>query len=125
MIAVFGDAGPPLWIWASTRFRGDLDRPAPQGGRGGDRDEDLVARALRGDRQAFDDLYRRHVDLVWGRLGRLIGPDPEREDLVQQTFLEVFRGLPRFRGDARFATFLYRVMLNLACDHLKRRGRRA
>jgi RNA polymerase sigma-70 factor (ECF subfamily) len=89
-----------------------------------DRDEDLVRRATGGDRQAFDDLYRRHVDAVWRRLGRLIGPDPDREDLVQHIFLEVFRGLDRFRGEAAFGTFLHRVMLNTAFDHLKRRGRR-
>jgi RNA polymerase sigma-70 factor, ECF subfamily len=87
-------------------------------------DEELVMRAQRGDRQAFDELYRRYIDLVWGRLGRLIGPDPDREDLVQQIFLEVFRGLPRFRGDARFRTYLYRVVVNRASDHLKRRRRR-
>ena len=63
-------------------------------------DEELVQRAMGGDRQAFDDLYRRHVDVVWRRLGRLIGPDPEREDLVQQIFFDVFRGLDRFRGEA-------------------------
>jgi RNA polymerase sigma-70 factor, ECF subfamily len=89
-----------------------------------DRDEDLVRRATGGDRQAFDDLYRRHVDAIWRRLGRLIGPDPDREDLVQHIFLEVFRGLDRFRGEAAFSTFLHRVMLNTAFDHLKRRGRR-
>jgi RNA polymerase sigma-70 factor (ECF subfamily) len=88
-------------------------------------DEELVQRALGGDRQAFDDLYRRHVDVVWRRLGRLIGPDPEREDLVQQIFFDVFRTLDRFRGEAAFRTFLHRVMLNTAFDHLKRRGRRS
>jgi RNA polymerase sigma-70 factor (ECF subfamily) len=87
-------------------------------------DEELVTRAAAGDRTSFDELYRRHVDLVWSRLGRLIGPDPEREDLTQQIFLEVLRALPRFRGDATFRTFLYRVVLNTAYDHLKRRGRR-
>jgi RNA polymerase sigma-70 factor (ECF subfamily) len=89
-----------------------------------DADEALVARAQRGDRAAFDQLYRRYVDLVWTRLGRLIGPDPDREDLLQQIFLEVFRDLPRFRGEASFRTFLYRVVVNIACDHLKRRARR-
>ncbi|HVR63462.1 MAG TPA: RNA polymerase sigma factor [Polyangia bacterium] len=87
-------------------------------------DESLVARASGGDRQAFDDLYRRYVDLVWTRLGRLIGPDAEREDLLQHVFIEVFRSLPRFRGDASFRTFLYRIVLNVAADHLKRRRRR-
>jgi RNA polymerase sigma-70 factor (ECF subfamily) len=113
------------WLWASSGLRDLGRRTALPVGSGSGSDEELVTRAVRGDRQAFDDLYRRHVDLVWGRLGRLIGPDPEREDLVQQIFLEVFRSLPRFRGDSSFRTFLYRVMLNLACDHLKRRGRRA
>jgi RNA polymerase sigma-70 factor (ECF subfamily) len=87
-------------------------------------DADLVRRALGGDRLAFDDLYRRHVDVVWRRLGRIIGPDGEREDLVQQIFFDVFRTLDRFRGEAAFATFLHRVMLNTAFDHLKRRARR-
>ena len=62
---------------------------------------------------------------MWVRLGRLIGPDPDREDLVQQIFLEVFRDLRRFRGDSSFRTFLYRVVVNRAFDHLKRRSRRA
>jgi RNA polymerase sigma-70 factor (ECF subfamily) len=87
-------------------------------------DEELATRGAGGDRSAFDDLYRRYVDLVWTRLGRLIGPDPEREDLLQHVFFEVFRALPRFRGDASFRTFLYRIVLNTASDHLKRRRRR-
>lgn len=86
-------------------------------------DEELVKRALGGDRQGFDELYRRHVDVIWRRLGRLIGQDPEREDLVQQIFFDVFRSLDRFRGEAAFSTFLHRVMLNTAYDHLKRRAR--
>jgi RNA polymerase sigma-70 factor (ECF subfamily) len=108
-------------LWAARR----LGEPAAAGGPAvTDRDDDLIRRALGGDRQAFDDIYRRHVDTVWRRLGRLLGPDPEREDLVQHIFLEVFRGLDRFRGEAAFATFLHRVVLNMAFDHLKRRRRR-
>jgi RNA polymerase sigma-70 factor (ECF subfamily) len=107
-------------LWAVRR----PEAPAARNAAVADRDEDLVRRAMGGDRQAFDDLYRRHVDVVWRRLGRLIGADPDREDLVQQIFLEVFRGLDRFRGEATFATFLHRVMLNQAFDHLRRRGKR-
>jgi RNA polymerase sigma-70 factor (ECF subfamily) len=87
-------------------------------------DEWLVRRAMRGERQAQEELYRRYVDGVWRRLSRLVGPDPEREDLVQQIFLEAFHGLAKFRGEAAFATYLYRVQVNIAYDHLKRRGRR-
>jgi RNA polymerase sigma-70 factor, ECF subfamily len=89
-----------------------------------DPEEWLVRRAARGERSAREDLYRRHVDAVWRRLTRLVGPDPEREDLLQQIFLEVFQQLAQFRGDAAFATYLYRVQTNIAFDHLKRRGRR-
>jgi RNA polymerase sigma-70 factor (ECF subfamily) len=89
-----------------------------------DADEELVSRARGGDRRAYDELYRRNVDVVWRRLTRLLGPDPEREDLTQQVFLDAFRGLDRFRGQARFRTFLCRVAVNKAIDHLERRRRR-
>jgi RNA polymerase sigma-70 factor, ECF subfamily len=87
-------------------------------------DQAQVQRAAAGDRRAQAELYEQHVDGAWRRLGRMLGPDSEREDLVQQAFLEVFRGLGRFRGEASFATYLGRVLVNLACDHLRRRGRR-
>src|SRR6185295_15738057 len=87
-------------------------------------DAALVSRAVRGDRGAFEQLHARHVDDVWRRLTHLIGPDPEREDLTQQIFMEVYDGLPRFRGDATFRTYLMRVVVNVAFDHLGRRRRR-
>ena len=87
-------------------------------------DQLLVLRAGRGDRAAYQELYQRHVDAAWRRLGRLVGPDAEREDLIQQAFFEVFQGLTRFRGEASFSTYLGRVLVNMACDHLRRRGRR-
>lgn len=87
-------------------------------------DAALVAGARRGDRSAFEALHRRHVDFVWSRLTRLLGPDPEREDLTQQIFMELYRGLERFRGDATFRTYLSRVVVHVACDHLERRRRR-
>jgi RNA polymerase sigma-70 factor (ECF subfamily) len=111
----------PAWTLAMARGGSPATRPLLALAAGSD--ESLVARAAGGDRQAFDDLYRRTVDMVWTRLGRLLGPDPEREDLLQQIFLELFRALPRFRGDASFRTFLYRIVLNTASDHLKRRRR--
>jgi RNA polymerase sigma-70 factor (ECF subfamily) len=86
-------------------------------------DAKLVDAAAGGDRRAFADLYRRHLDSVYARLTRLIGPVPERDDLVQQIFLDVYRALRRFRGDAAFSTFLHRIVLNVACEHLERRRR--
>jgi RNA polymerase sigma-70 factor, ECF subfamily len=86
-------------------------------------DARLVAAAAAGDRGAFADLYRRHLDSVYARLTRVIGPAPDRDDLVQQIFLDVYRALARFRGDATFSTFLHRIVLNVAFDHLERRRR--
>ncbi|ACY12996.1 RNA polymerase sigma factor [Haliangium ochraceum] len=86
-------------------------------------DAELIRRSLAGEDAAFTALYRRHVDRVFGRLTRLIGPVPEREDLVQQIFVDVFRALPSFRGDAAFSTLLYRITARAAYDHLSRRRR--
>jgi RNA polymerase sigma-70 factor (ECF subfamily) len=86
-------------------------------------DARLVAAAAAGDRQAFADLYRRHLGSVYARLTRVVGPAPERDDLVQHIFLDVYRALPRFRGDAAFTTFLHRIVVNVACEHLERRRR--
>ena len=86
-------------------------------------DARLIAAAEAGDRGAFDGLYRRHLDSVYARLTRVIGPAPERDDLVQQIFLDVYRALRRFRGDASFSTFLHRIVLNVAYEHLERRRR--
>jgi RNA polymerase sigma-70 factor (ECF subfamily) len=93
-------------------------KPPPLG------DEELLARARAGERAAFQLLYHRYVDGVFRRLTHLLGPDPEREDVVQQVFADLFRGLHRFRGEARFSTYVYRITANIACDHLRRRYRR-
>jgi RNA polymerase sigma-70 factor (ECF subfamily) len=84
----------------------------------------LVERAQRREPDAFDQLYRRHVSFVHRRLTRLVGPIAEREDLVQQVFLEVFRSLPRFRGEAAFTTWLHHIVVAVAYEQLRRRTRR-
>jgi RNA polymerase sigma-70 factor (ECF subfamily) len=87
-------------------------------------DEELVARAVEGERAAFRTLYLRTAPMLHSRLGYLLGPDPDREDLAQQIFLEVFARLDQFRGDARFRTFLWRVAAHVAIDHRASRRRR-
>ena len=86
-------------------------------------DAEVVTRAVAGDRRAFDELYRSHIDGAYRLLTRIVGPVPEREDLIQQVFLETFRSLPRFRGDAAFATWLYRIVCNIAYRHLRKQRR--
>jgi RNA polymerase sigma-70 factor (ECF subfamily) len=96
----------------------------PRAPRDPDRDVELVDRHQHGDRAAFGELYGRHVDPVYARLTRLIGPVAEREDLVQEVFLGLHRALPTFRGDAALSTLIYRIAINVACEHLRRRSRR-
>jgi RNA polymerase sigma-70 factor (ECF subfamily) len=89
-----------------------------------DADDILVAEHLAGDPDAFATLYRTHVVAVYRRLTRILGPIPERDDLVQDVFLALHGALPRFRGEAKLATLLHRIAINKACEHLRRRGRR-
>lgn len=84
----------------------------------------LLEAARLGDAKAFSELYRRHAGWAYARLTRLIGPVPERDDLLQEIFLDLHRALGRFRGDARLATFLHRIIVNVSCEHLTRFRRR-
>lgn len=87
-------------------------------------DASLVSAARGGDERAFAALYHRHAEWVWRRMTTLLGPVAEREDLVQQVFLEVHRALPAFRGESAFSTFLYRIVAHVAYQHLRRTRRR-
>lgn len=89
-----------------------------------DRDAELLARYRAGDRDVFAEIYRTHVDAVYRRLTRILGPIAEREDLTQDVFLAVHRALPRFRGDAALGTLVQRIAINIAYEHLRRSSRR-
>lgn len=86
------------------------------------RDErELVRLAAAGDRDAFEAIYRAHADRVFLLLTRLVGPDREREDMLQEVFLRLHPALPRFRGECTLQTFLYQITTRVAVDHLRRR----
>ena len=85
-------------------------------------DAAVIAAARQGDGAAFARLFRRHADAVRTRITRLVGAVAERDDLVQKVFIAFHRALPAYRGDARLSTFLHRIAVNTAYDHL--RGRR-
>jgi RNA polymerase sigma-70 factor (ECF subfamily) len=87
-------------------------------------DDELVARHLEGDPDAFAALYRAHGQAVYRRLTRILGPISDRDDVLQEVFLAVHRALPRFRGDAKVSTLIHRIAINQACEHLRRQGRR-
>jgi len=85
--------------------------------------DELVAAARAGDRAAFDALVRATYVDTYTLAHRLTGDDDDARDVVQETYLRAFRGLRRFRGDAQFSTWLYRITANCASTHLGRRAR--
>jgi len=76
-------------------------------------DRALVAAATAGDRAAFDVLVRRHQRTVYGVCYRFSGDHADASDLAQDAFVRAYRGLARFKGDAAFSTWLYRIAVNV------------
>jgi RNA polymerase sigma-70 factor (ECF subfamily) len=77
---------------------------------------ELVARAQRGDRDAFSTLIVRHAPSVLSVAWRMVGDRTLADDIAQETFLAAFRALPGFRAEARFSTWLYRIAVNKCRD---------
>ncbi len=98
--------------------------PTPDDARPVDPDIDRVARHLAADPDAFEEIYRAHVDAVYRRLTRILGPISEREDLTQDVFVALHRALHQFRGEAALGTWIQRIAINIAYDHLRRQSHR-
>jgi RNA polymerase sigma-70 factor (ECF subfamily) len=84
---------------------------------------EVLAACRRGDPAAFEEVVRATHLQVYTQALRLVRDRQDAEDVTQETFLRVFRGLAGFRGDAQFETWLYRITANAAMSHLRRRGR--
>jgi RNA polymerase sigma-70 factor (ECF subfamily) len=93
----------------------------------GDREVDrqLVERAQRGDKKAFELLVVKYQRKLARLLSRFIRDASEVEDVTQETFIKAYRALPSFRGDSAFYTWLYRIGINTAKNYLVAAGRRA
>jgi RNA polymerase sigma-70 factor, ECF subfamily len=85
---------------------------------------ELVARARLGDQEAFAQLVRDTSAETYTLAYRLTGDEEDARDVAQESYLRAYRGLKRFRGDAQFSTWLYRITANCAASHLGRRTRR-
>lgn len=83
--------------------------------------EALVAAAQAGDRAAFDDLVRATYIDSYTLAFRLTGDEDDARDVVQEAYLRAYRGLKRFRGDAQFSTWMYRITANCAATFLGKR----
>ena len=93
----------------------------------GDRevDQQLVERAQRGDKHAFELLVVKYQRKLGRLLSRFIRDPAEVEDVTQEAFIKAYRALPSFRGDSAFYTWLYRIGINTAKNYLVAMGRRA
>ena len=93
----------------------------------GDREVDhqLVGRAQRGDKKAFELLVVKYQRKLARLLSRFIRDPSEVEDVTQEAFIKAYRALPSFRGDSAFYTWLYRIGINTAKNYLVAMGRRA
>ena len=85
-------------------------------------DRQLIAACLKGQSAAFGTLVTRYQDRLYNTAFRLLGNAEDARDVSQDAFIRVWEAADRFRGDARFSTWFYRILVNLCLDH-KRRGR--
>jgi len=88
-------------------------------------DRQLVERAQRGDKRAFELLVEKYQRKLARLLSRFIRDPAEVEDVTQEAFIKAYRALPAFRGESAFYTWLYRIGINTAKNYLMALGRRA
>lgn len=82
----------------------------------------LVERCRAGDDAAFAELVDRYKNLVYAMVGRMVPDRALADDLAQEVFLKIHRGLPYFRGDARLSTWIYRIVSNVCVEARSRRA---
>jgi RNA polymerase sigma-70 factor (ECF subfamily) len=98
--------------------------PAQSSPVAGDEEGALIRRAQRGDRAAFDVLVRLYDQHVLRLVLKVVQSPDEARDLYQEAFLKIYRSLTRFRFESRFSTWLYRVVMNVCFDYLRRQKTR-
>jgi len=87
-------------------------------------DQELVIRVQQGDKAAFDLLVLKYQHKIISLVSRYVGDDGEAMDVTQEAFIKAWRALPKFRGDSAFYTWIYRIAINTAKNHLVSRKRR-
>ena len=87
-------------------------------------DQQLVERAQQGDNRAFDLLVRKYQHKIIGLIGRYVQDHSEVQDVAQEAFIKAYRALGKFRAESAFYTWMYRIAINTAKNHLVSKGRR-
>src|SRR4030042_5604658 len=86
-------------------------------------ENEILQRARRGDEDAFREIIKRHEHQVAATVTGILGNGPEGDDLGQETFVQFYRPMGRFRGESQLGTYLTRIAINLSLNALKRRKR--
>ncbi len=86
-------------------------------------DTELVEACLRGESPAMELLYRRYKRRVFGLVTRIVG-SLDAEEVAQEVFVRIYRGLSKFRGDSQLSTWIYRLAVNASLTHVSKRKRR-
>lgn len=86
-------------------------------------DTQIIERTLGGEPDAFNMLVRRWERQIYGLTLRMLGRDEEAKDATQETFLSAYRNLPKFRGEAKFSSWIYRIALNICNTKLRSRSK--
>ena len=102
-----------MWNFLSTN-----KTPAPKAAS----EAQLIARAQRGDEEAFAALFEAHKRRVYSLCLRMTSNTAEAEDLTQEAFLQLFRKISTFRGESAFSTWLHRLAVNVVLMHLRKKG---
>lgn len=87
-------------------------------------DQQLVAKVQKGDTRAFDLLVLKYQHKIFGLISRYVRDADEVQDVAQEAFIKAYKALPNFRGESAFYTWLYRIAINTAKNHLVSRSRR-
>jgi len=86
-------------------------------------EQGLISRALEGEAAAFEEIVRMHQRGVYRVVAAMVGNAHDAEDITQEAFVRAWRALPGFRAGSSLKTWLTRIALNAACDHLRRQRR--
>ena len=97
---------------------------SPMVGQNNSVDKQLVERVRRGDKRAFDLLILKYQHKIISIVGRYLGDQNDVQDVSQETFIKAYRAIPNFRGESAFYTWLYRIAVNTAKNHLVSKSRR-
>ncbi len=89
-----------------------------------DPDVDLVARCKAGDSDAFREIYHAHRLIVYGVVSRMINNSADRDEVVQDAFLQVFKSINSFKGTSKLSTWIHRVAFNVTLQYIRKKGRR-